>query len=78
MLTPTMTQRYSYIDKTSFLFHKNMHKTFPAFNKHNHFMALLDFVWDYPGEPAPSAKSANLSDLLASSKKEGINKLINK
>jgi len=20
---------------------------------HNHFMALLDFVWDYPGEPAP-------------------------
>jgi len=20
---------------------------------HNHFMALLDFVWDHPGEPAP-------------------------
>jgi len=20
---------------------------------HNHFMALLDSVWDYPGEPAP-------------------------
>ena len=20
---------------------------------HNHFTALLDFVWDYPGEPAP-------------------------
>ena len=20
---------------------------------HSHFAALLDFVWDYPGEPAP-------------------------
>jgi len=20
---------------------------------HNHFTALFDFVWDYPGEPAP-------------------------
>jgi len=21
-------------------------------NTHNHFMALLDFVWDYPDEPS--------------------------
>jgi len=24
---------------------------------HNHFTAVLDFVWDYPGEPAPERKN---------------------
>ena len=25
----------------------------PPPHTHNHFMALFNFVWDYPGEPAP-------------------------
>jgi len=29
-------------------------------HSHNHFTALLDFVRDYPGEPAPERQEAQL------------------
>jgi len=33
--------------------HKLSQKAQSNTHTHNHFMAHLDFVWDYPGEPTP-------------------------